>query len=54
MRLVLEFMSLAYVLILVYLVLTHGNAARGLLGGVFRGTQGTITVLQGRNPRRVL
>lgn len=48
MRLALEFMSLAYVLILAYLVLTHGRQTTNIANSLFRGTTGTIRVLQGR------
>lgn len=54
MRLVIEILTITYVLVLVYLVLTHGTAARGILGSLFRGYQGSVAVLQGRNPGRVL
>lgn len=54
MRLAIEILSITYILVLAYLVLTHGNAAKGILGSLFRGYQGSVTVLQGRNPRRVL
>lgn len=48
MRLVLEFMSIAYVLILAYLVLTHGKAAEGIAGTLFGGTNKLVRSFQGR------
>lgn len=54
MRLIIEIVSLTYVLILVYLVLTHGRQGVNILNSLFRGYQGSVAVLQGRNPGRVL
>lgn len=48
MRLVLEFMSLAYVLILVYLVLSHGRQTARLGNVAFGGANRLIRSLQGR------
>lgn len=48
MRLLLEIVSLTYILILAYLVLSHGKASQGLLGTTFRGYTGAVRALQGR------
>ena len=48
MRLALELMSLTYVLILVYLVLTHGRNSVKLVDSLFSGYKGSVRVLQGR------
>lgn len=48
MRLLIEILSITYILVLVYLILTHGDAAKGILGSLFSGYQGSVAVLQGR------
>lgn len=48
MRLVIEILSITYILVLAYLVLTHGRQTSQILGTLFRGYQGSVKVLQGR------
>lgn len=48
MRLIIELASIMYVLILVYLVLSHGRESTNILSTTFRGTTGLVRVLQGR------
>lgn len=47
-RLIIEIASLMYVLILVYLVLSKGQAAVNLAGTGFSGVTGLVKALQGR------
>jgi hypothetical protein len=47
-RLALEILSITYVLVLAYLVLTHGRQSTNILNSLFRGYQGSVRVLQGR------
>ena len=48
MRLAIEVISVTYLLVLAYLVLTHGTAANNLVRSLFTGYTGAVKALQGR------
>lgn len=52
-RTIIQIVTAMFSLIALYLVLTYAQNITPALGTAFQGTQGILTVLQGRNPNVV-
>lgn len=48
MRLAVQLLSITYLLVMAYLILTHGKPAVNLVDSLFKGYTGSVKVLQGR------